>query len=135
MIMISYNIMSIYKRSGKKWSVNELLTLQREYELLELDVQQISSRHERSVEAIVSKLESEGFISTWNDARGYLKIENNTSKINNNVSEVDKLNDRIWSLETSVEEINGLVKQMLQSMTLNKNTESLTTKKSRLIYA
>jgi hypothetical protein len=127
--------MSIYKRSGKKWSVNELLTLQREYELLELDVQQISSRHERSVEAIVSKLESEGFISTWNDARGYLKIENNTSKINNNVSEVDKLNDRIWSLETSVEEINGLVKQMLQSMTLNKNTESLTTKKSRLIYA
>ena len=135
MIMISYNIMSIYKRSGKKWSVNELLTLQREYELLELDVQQISSRHERSVEAILSKLESEGFISTWNDARGYLKIENNTSKINNSVSEVDKLNDRIWSLETSVEEINGLVKQMLQSMTLNKNTESLTSKKSRLIHA
>jgi len=133
--MISYNIMSIYKRSGKKWSVNELLTLQREYELLKLDVQQISSRHERSVEAIVSKLESEGFISTWNDARGYLKIENNTSKINNSVSEVDKLNDRIWSLETSVEEINGLVKQMLQSMTLNKNTESLTSKKSRLIHA
>jgi hypothetical protein len=127
--------MSIYKRSGKKWSVNELLTLQREYELLELDVQQISSRHERSVEAILSKLESEGFISTWNDARGYLKIENNTSKINNSVSEVDKLNDRIWSLETSVEEINGLVKQMLQSMTLNKNTESLTSKKSRLIHA
>jgi hypothetical protein len=127
--------MSIYKRSGKKWSVNELLTLQREYELLKLDVQQISSRHERSVEAIVSKLESEGFISTWNDARGYLKIENNTSKINNSVSEVDKLNDRIWSLETSVEEINGLVKQMLQSMTLNKNTESLTSKKSRLIHA
>ena len=127
--------MSNYKRSGKKWSVNELLTLQREYELLELDVQQISSRHERSVEAILSKLESVGFISTWNDARGYLKIENNTSKINNSVSEVDKLNDRIWSLETSVEEINGLVKQMLQSMTLNKNTESLTSKKSRLIHA
>jgi hypothetical protein len=125
--------MSNYKRSGKKWSVNELLALQREYELLELTVQQIASRHERTQEAIVSKLESEGFISNWNDARGYLKIENNNStKINNNVSEVDKLNDRIWSLETNVEEINGLVKQMLQSMNSKKNTIPLTITKNKL---
>jgi len=131
--MISYTIMSNYKRSGKKWSVNELLALQREYELLELTVQQIASRHERTQEAIVSKLESEGFISNWNDARGYLKIENNNStKINNNVSEVDKLNDRIWSLETNVEEINGLVKQMLQSMNSKKNTIPLTITKNKL---
>jgi hypothetical protein len=126
--------MSIYKRSGKKWSINELLALEREYELLELDVQKIALTHERSVEAILSKLESEGIISSWNDARGYLKIENdNTVIMNNNVSEVDKLSDRIWSLETNVEEINGLVKQMLECMSLNKNTRALTSKKSRLI--
>ena len=113
--------MSNYKRSGNKWSVNELLTLQREYELLEMDVKEISLKHERTVEAILHKLESEGFISSWNDARGYTLKGNKesvikNSKVLNETSEVDKLNDRIWSLETSVEEINGLVKQMLQSM-------------------
>jgi ribosomal protein S8 len=113
--------MSNYKRSGNKWSVNELLSLQREYELLEMDVEEISLKHQRTVEAILHKLESEGFISSWNDARGYSikgKKESvvKNSKVVNETSEVDKLNDRIWSLETSVEEINGLVKQMLQSM-------------------
>jgi len=113
--------MSNCKRSGNKWSVNELLSLQREYELLEMDVEEISLKHERTVEAILHKLESEGFISSWNDARGYSikgKKESviKNSKVVNETSEVDKLNDRIWSLETNVEEINGLVKQMLQSM-------------------
>lgn len=40
--------MSNYKRSGNKWSVNELLSLQREYELLEMDVEEISLKHERT---------------------------------------------------------------------------------------
>ena len=109
------------KRHYNKWNINELIRLQREYELLEMDVEEISLKHERTVEAILHKLESEGFISSWNDARGYSvkgKKESviKNSKVVNETSEVDKLNDRIWSLETSVEEINGLVKQMLQSM-------------------
>lgn len=116
--------MSNYKRSGNKWSINELLSLQREYELLEMNVYEISLKHERTVEAILHKLESEGFISSWNSARGYnvnksLQVETNNKTVAslvNETSEVDKLNDRIWSLETSVEEINGLVKQMLQNM-------------------
>ena len=123
--------MSNYKRSGNKWSVNELLTLQREYELLEMDVHEISSKHKRTVEAILHKLESEGFISSWNNARGYnvtshLEVENKNAKIINESSEVDKLNDRIWSLETSVEEINGLVKQMLQNMVKKQKVVCLT---------
>jgi len=131
--------MSNYKRSGNKWSVNELLTLQREYELLEMDVYEISTKHKRTVEAILHKLESEGFISSWNDARGYsvkgYSVKEN-KEINNkrvdtvvndtSVSEVDKLNDRIWSLETSVEEINGLVKQMLQNMSSKQKAVYLT---------
>ena len=31
--------MSNYNRSGNKWNINELLSLQREYELLELTIQ------------------------------------------------------------------------------------------------
>ena len=64
-----------YKRSGFKWSVNELLSLQREYELLEWTVQQIAEKHERSVEAILFCLESEGFISSWNTARVYNQFD------------------------------------------------------------
>jgi len=67
--------MTTYRRSGFKWSINELLSLQREYELLEWTVQQIAAKHERSVEAILFRLESEGFINSWNSARGYNQID------------------------------------------------------------
>jgi hypothetical protein len=63
--------MNTYKRSGNRWTVNELLSLQREYELLEWTVGQIAEKHQRSMEAILFKLESEGFISSWNEARGF----------------------------------------------------------------
>ena len=65
-----------YKRSGNKWTINEILSLQREYELLELTIQQIAQFHERSVEAILYKLQSEEFIDNWHDARGYANYFN-----------------------------------------------------------
>jgi hypothetical protein len=58
-------------RHHKKWSVNEALTLQREYELLELSVDEIATRHKRSTRAILFKLQAEGFISSWEEARGF----------------------------------------------------------------
>ena len=58
-------------RLGNKWNINELLALQREYELLEGSVQQISDKHQRSVLAIMYRLEDEGFISSWEEARGF----------------------------------------------------------------
>ena len=63
--------MNTFKRSGNKWSVNELLQLQREYELLEWTVQEIANKHQRSVNAIMFRLEDEGFINCWSEARGY----------------------------------------------------------------
>ena len=59
------------KRFNFKWNINEILALQRQYELLELTVQEIAVKHERSVDAIASKLEKEGFIDNRNNARGY----------------------------------------------------------------
>ena len=58
-------------RSGKRWGINEVLRLQREYELLEMNVHQIAKKHERSVIAIVCRLETEGFITDSASARGY----------------------------------------------------------------
>jgi len=63
--------MTTYRRSGFKWTINELLSLEREYDLLEWTVQQIAEKHQRSVTAILYRLEDEGFINSWADARGY----------------------------------------------------------------
>jgi len=59
-------------RYGNRWTVNEILALQREYELLEWSVQQIAEKHRRSVRAILCKLEVEGFIASWDEARGFV---------------------------------------------------------------
>jgi len=48
-----------YRRYGNRWTVNELLNLQREYELLELPLAEIASRHQRTVMAIMYKLDQE----------------------------------------------------------------------------
>jgi len=57
------------KRSYKKWNINELIRLQREYELLELSIQEISRLHERTEKAILCRLEQEGLIENWSEAK------------------------------------------------------------------
>jgi len=63
--------MSTNKRHGNKWTINEVLSLQREYELLEWSVYEIAEKHERTVMSIMSKLQKENFIESWNEARGF----------------------------------------------------------------
>jgi hypothetical protein len=52
--------MTDYKRFGNRWTINECLQLQREYELLELSIDAIAERHHRTPNAIMLKLDSEG---------------------------------------------------------------------------
>ena len=40
--------MSFTERSGKKWCINEVLKLQREYELLSLPINKIALNHKRT---------------------------------------------------------------------------------------
>ena len=61
----------ICKRHYFKWNNRELIELQREYELLELSIQEIANRHRRSVNAILCRLEKENFIRDWNQAKGF----------------------------------------------------------------
>ena len=53
--------MAQYARNGYSWNINECITLQREYELLELCIDEIADRHKRSPDAIMFKLSSEKF--------------------------------------------------------------------------
>jgi len=123
-------------RSGNKWSIPELITLQREYELLELTVDEIAQRHKRTVFAILSKLESEGIIEVWSTARGYMESgvpvcgdedsetdvedddedDEDYTSADDEESDVNKLSERVWNLETSVNEIGEIVKQMMELM-------------------
>jgi hypothetical protein len=48
-------------RHGYKWTVSELLSLQREYELLHLSIPKIAQIHNRSENAILAKIEHENF--------------------------------------------------------------------------
>ena len=59
------------KRHYNKWNINELIRLQREYELLELSIQEISKTHERTIRSILCRLEKECFIENWEEARGF----------------------------------------------------------------
>lgn len=53
--------MSTLNRIGNKWTVNEVLSLQREFELLGWDIDQIAEKHGRTANAIMHKLDQEGF--------------------------------------------------------------------------
>ena len=53
--------MTSYARFGKRWTINECLQLQREFELLQLSIYEIAKRHQRTPNAIMFKLEQEGF--------------------------------------------------------------------------
>ena len=156
------------KRNGNRWTVNELLSLQREYELLEWTIQQIAVKHQRTERAILFRLESEGIIASWNDARGFdmeaykASIENDVvtedcvcheetflddededededeccdndseyfgeeddddddddeeSVCDDDASEVEKLSERVWSLETTVTDIKDMVQHLFNNL-------------------
>ena len=53
--------MNTHNRVGKRWSVNEILALQREFQLLEWSIDQIAEKHQRTPNGIMFKLDQEGF--------------------------------------------------------------------------
>jgi hypothetical protein len=160
--------MKTYARNGNKWTINEILSLQREYELLKWSIQQIASKHQRSINSILYKLENENFISSWNDARGFEKSylhklskgsstwksiscdlnddesiesfddendddyeeeeededdyeedeqdDEDEEEDDNYDNQLIKLNERVSTLETSFNDMNIMVKQLLDSL-------------------
>lgn len=74
---IEYN--NNISRLGKRWTVNETLQLQREFELLQLSVREIAIRHKRTPNAIMYKLDQEGLAD-------YNVLYSNCMKLNNQMS-------------------------------------------------
>ena len=154
------------KRTGKRWTTPEVLNLQREYELLNLSVEEIADKHQRSVNSILFKLHAEGLTSAFeysnvNNIPTFTTISANVNKAkakakakdlddllsdtdsssdfvdDDDVSEynsdddeclecnINTLSDRVWSLETSVEEINTMMKEMFSQMTTQNKSKKL----------
>jgi hypothetical protein len=118
--------MSTYKRNGFKWTVPETLRLQREYELLNLDIYEISLRHQRTPKSIAYKLITEEFakesdlpeslFSEYRDEN--MVVSNVTSETQNN----DTTDMRIFQLETSLVTLSkemSNIKQVLNVLTKN----------------
>jgi len=54
--------MEMPRRHGFKWTINEILQLQREYELLKLTVDEMAVKHERTSNSIIQKIIEEDFL-------------------------------------------------------------------------
>jgi len=123
--------MNTYKRFGNRWTVNECLQLQREFELLHLSVDEISQIHQRTPNAIMFKLDQEGFadynILYANYAKANQANQKNVVKYDESdedESEEDESSNDESSNDESVED-NQSLKQRV--MCLEKQISSLAT--------
>ena len=86
-----------------------------------MPVEQIALKHQRSVKAILFKIESEGFTNDSNNVfLEYKTRENEVLSELSQVDDIDKLTERIWNLETNVADISSMVKQMFDNMVVTK---------------
>lgn len=116
--------MNTLKRTGNRWTINEILSLQREYELLNWTIQQIAEKHQRSERSILFKVETEEFVQDIKEIYSEQNINNEDNISLNfaeeNVTEVHKLSSRIWDLENNVSEISSMIKQLLETKSTHK---------------
>jgi len=114
--------MQQHKRANRKWTINEVLKLQREYELVGMDVNQIAEAHGRSSNAIAHRLEHEEIIDKWSDAKGYdiiLSCDDQVSDLSEpDDNEVSSLNERIDALIARVSKMEQTVAETNASMAL-----------------
>ena len=104
------------KRSGLKWTVNECLRLEREYDLLKLSIPEIALLHERTSDSIMYKLDQEG-IADFN----YLYIKNNAEHM-----DLEKDSDETSNYEEDVEAESESDADSLDSDSLKQQIGTLT---------
>ena len=104
--------MSNYNRFGNRWTVNECLQLQREFELLELSIDEIANLHQRTPNAIMFKLDQEGFADYNNLYADYSTQPNTETEEEEEEEEEEDTNSliqRINRLESHINEIASLI--------------------------
>ncbi len=115
--------MSSHKRNYNKWTIPETLQLQREYELLQWSIDQISEKHQRTPNAIMYKLDKEGFA----DYNRLWDIYNDTHRTNTNLKQFeneswyqDNSSDEEEDEENKLEYESELIRQLQDQLKLAK---------------
>ena len=115
-------------RSGFRWSVNEVLALQREFELLGLTIDEIAQKHNRTTNSIIFKLDQEGF-ADYNELYSNLnnsESDDNSSEISleynyddndsdteyNSENDLYNLSHRVNNIEKNIVDLNITIKNM-----------------------
>lgn len=133
--------MSTPNRIGNKWTINEVLSLQREFELLGWDIDQIAEKHGRTANAIMFKLDKEGFddynvlhsnyhkLIADRPVGNTLVLEAVDSEDEDNVIDKtdedhqdegeDPLSRRVDKLENGLDEIKNMLKALTTQKSLN----------------
>ena len=120
--------MNSYKRFRNRWNVNELLQLQREYELLEMSIDDIALKHQRTPNAIMLKLDQEGFAdynvlySNYhgsNQMSSTLEMKPNLDNVEEPFAVSSQLENKLLQLEKQVQLITQMLKKQKQKQTVN----------------
>ena len=125
--------MNSYKRFRNRWNVNELLQLQREFELLEMSIDDIALKHQRTPNAIMLKLDQEGFADynvLYSNYHGSnlmslmssaieLKPNLDNSESEETFSIPTQLENKLLQLEKQVQLITQMLKKQKQKQTVN----------------
>lgn len=127
------------KRHYNKWSINELLQLQREYELLNLSIPDIAKNHQRTEDSILYRLQEEELI--LNESVNLVSVSKNrnnrqektTTIMNTNKNDNSLLSQRVINLESSVSEMKTMVKQMVDEFMEQKRQKTVNRKPLRRI--
>jgi hypothetical protein len=129
------NTTKVYSRNGFKWSVNEILSLQREFELLGWDIDTIAVKHNRTPIAIMYKLDKEGFAdyntlysNYFNSLYSPISLENMSINLDDKVDhsynehgdtdyhDTHELSGRIYVIEEGISEIKDMLNTMMSSI-------------------
>jgi len=110
-------------RNGNRWTTPEVLALQREFELLEMNIFDIANKHKRNAKGIAYKLYNEDLITDMCLQNYLQEIKNNEqneqvtsddSLHTADLSESIDLQNRITHLEENIKDISNTIKQLLQ---------------------
>ena len=119
--------MNSYKRFRNRWNVNECLQLQREFELLEMSIDDIALKHQRTPNAIMLKLDQEGFAdynvlysnyhgsNLMNIMNSTLEMKPNLDKVEEQFTVSSQLENKLLQLDKQVQ----LITQILKKQTVN----------------
>ena len=112
--------MSTSSRNGYRWTVREILSLQREFELLEWDIDTIAKKHKRTPDAIMYKLDQEGFADynvLFQEYHESLEKEEYEEIVEMEEEEESTMSllERIDGLEESISEMKDMIQKMIIS--------------------